>query len=83
MTQINVRMDDNIKLEADRLFTQLGISMSAAINMFVHQAVKEGGIPFHVTTKPDPFYSKSNMKVLLESIAEANQGKLTPHELID
>jgi DNA-damage-inducible protein J len=76
-------MEDDIKMQAEKLFAQLGISMSAAINMFVHQAVREGGIPFAVTTKEDPFYSRSNMKALLQSIDDAKRGKLTPHELID
>ncbi|GHV53356.1 hypothetical protein AGMMS49579_11980 [Spirochaetia bacterium] len=31
----------------------------------------------------DLFYSESNMKVLLQSIKEANEGKLTAHELIE
>ena len=31
----------------------------------------------------DPFYSPSNIAVLRQSIREANDGKLTPHELID
>jgi hypothetical protein len=31
----------------------------------------------------DPFYSESNIKVLRKSIKEANEGKLTEHELIE
>ena len=35
------------------------------------------------TDKADPFYSPSNMAVLRQSIHDADEGKLTAHELID
>ena len=57
--------------------------MTTAVNMFVRQVVRQGGIPFEITTKTDPFYSESNMRVLRQSIKEANEGKLTEHELIE
>jgi len=31
----------------------------------------------------DPFYSESNMKILKQSIKEADEGKLTKHDLIE
>lgn len=83
MAQVNIRMDDDLKHRGDELFNELGISMAAAVNMFVAQSVREGGIPFPVTTKKDPFYSAENMKVLRSSIAAAEAGKLTAHELIE
>jgi hypothetical protein len=36
-----------------------------------------------VTTRKAPFYSAENMKVLRKSIQEAEEGKLTAHELIE
>jgi DNA-damage-inducible protein J len=58
------------------------MNMTTAFNIFVRQTVREGGIPFAITTKPDPFYNAANMKILRQSIREANEGKLTVHELI-
>lgn len=75
MAQINIRMDDNLKEQADVLFDQLGLNMTTAVNMFVRQTIRQGGIPFEITTKPDPFYSTANMKVLRQSIREADEGK--------
>jgi len=81
MAQVNIRMDDDLKVQADKLFYELGLNMTTAFNMFVRQSLRQGGIPFEVTT--DPFYSASNMRVLRQSIKEAETGKLTTHELIE
>ena len=83
MAQINIRIDDNLKEKAELLFEELGLTMTTAFNMFLRQSIRQGGIPFEITTKIDPFYSASNMKVLRQSIKEANEGKLTEHELIE
>lgn len=84
MAQLNIRMDDSLKEQGEKLFSDLGMSFSTAVNVFVSQSVREGGIPFAVTTKSDdPFYRASNMAVLKQSIKEADEGKLTEHELIE
>lgn len=85
MAQLNIRIDDNLKEKGEKLFNELGMNFSTAFNIFVSQSVREGKIPFEITTKvkDDPFYSDSNMEILLKSIKEANEGKLTPHELIE
>ena len=83
MAQVNIRIDDGLKEKADFLFDELGLTMTTAINMFVKQAVRQGRIPFEITTHADPFYSDSNMRVLRQSIADADAGKLTEHNLIE
>jgi DNA-damage-inducible protein J len=37
--------------------------------------VRQGSIPFEITTKPDLFYSASNMRALQKSIQQAEEGK--------
>ncbi len=76
MAQVNIRIDDVLKQQGERLFDDLGLSFSAAVSVFVKQAVREGGLPFAITTKTDPFYSPSNMAVLRQSIQEAMEGML-------
>lgn len=49
---ITIRMDEDLRKEAEALFDQLGMSLTTAINIFVSQSVREGRIPFEVTTKP-------------------------------
>ena len=48
-TNISIRMDTELKAEADALFEQLGMNISTAFNIFVRQAVRDGGIPFKVS----------------------------------
>ncbi len=85
MAQVNIRIDDALKEKADSLFEELGINMTTAVNIFVRQTVRQGGIPFEVTTRTDPFYSESNIESLRKSIKEANNSKYvskTMEELI-
>lgn len=76
MAQLNIRIDDDLKEQGEKLFSALGLTFSSAFNIFVSQSVREGGLPFLVTTKAaDPFYSDSNMKALMESIRQGKEGK--------
>lgn len=50
-TNINIRVDENLKKEADQLFSDFGLSMSTAITMFLKSAVSNGGIPFEIKRK--------------------------------
>ena len=45
---INVRVDENLKKEAEGLFNDLGLNMSSAITMFLKSAVRYDGSPFDV-----------------------------------
>lgn len=46
---INIQVDSNVKKEATMVLTDLGLSMSSAINLFLKQVVKKNGIPFELT----------------------------------
>ena len=81
MAQVNIRIDDDLKVCADNIFEELGLNMTTAFTMFIRQTIRQGGIPFEITTRNDPFYSAENMRVLRKSIQEAEEGKLTAHEL--
>ena len=81
MAQINIRIDDNLKEQAELLFEELGLNMSTAFNVFIRQSIRQGGIPFVITTHVDPFFSESNIKVLQESIKEASESKFVSKSL--
>lgn len=51
MANVNVtlRMDEQLKKEADELFADFGISLNAAMTMFIKQAVREQRIPFEIS----------------------------------
>lgn len=46
--QTQIRIEEDLKKQAVELFSQLGIDMSSAVNMFLKQAVMRGGLPFNV-----------------------------------
>ena len=50
---ISVRLDDDLRREAEELFAELGLTMSSALTMFVRQTVREQAIPFIVTRRPN------------------------------
>ena len=75
MAQVNIRIDDTLKEQGEKLFAALGMSISTAISVFISQSVREGGLPFAVTVKTDPFYSENNLKALRASITDMEAGR--------
>ena len=55
---INIQVDSDVKKEATLVLTELGLSMSSAINLFLKQVIKKNGIPFEITNVP------ANKKIL-------------------
>lgn len=47
-TNLNIRIDEELKRQADALFSELGLNMSTAINIFLRYSVRYGGIPFEL-----------------------------------
>lgn len=45
---INMRVNPQIKSDAESIFASLGMTLTEAINVFLHKAVMEGGLPFDV-----------------------------------
>ncbi len=48
-TNISIRMDAELKAQADALFAELGMNLSTAFNIFVRQSLREGKIPFDIS----------------------------------
>ena len=67
-----IRIDSDIKRDATELFAKLGLDMSGAVNLFLHQCVLRGGLPFAVEV---PRYSQRT----LEAMAEANRISRDPN----
>lgn len=82
MTNITIRIDDDVKQEAETLFAKLGLSMSGAINVFFRQAIREQAIPFRIKTYNE-YFNSYNMKILNESIAQAKAGKVVVKTLAE
>ena len=52
MANVNIRVDDTIKKQAESIFAELGMSMSTATNIFYRQVVRTGGVPFELKLQP-------------------------------
>lgn len=46
---VTIRMDEELKKQADALFGDLGLSLSSAFHIFVRQSLREQAIPFAIT----------------------------------
>ena len=78
MAQISLRVDDDVKRNAERTLTDIGLSMSTAINIFLKKVARENRIPFELSA--DPFYSQENMDELERRVANVRAGKSTLKE---
>ena len=67
-----VRIDADVKRQASKIFAQLGIDMSTAMNIFLRQCVMKGGLPFNVES---PQFNKET----LEAIEEARRISKDPN----
>ena len=83
MTQVNFRIDDEIKANAEKALNDMGLTMSAAITMFLVKVGQEKRIPFEITA--DPFYSAENIAELERRIESIKNGTSTlkEHDLIE
>lgn len=79
MTQINLRVDDEVKQDAEQVCEELGMSMSTAITIFLKKMGREKRIPFEVSV--DPFYSEQNLARLRASAAQMDFTGGTVHEV--
>ena len=52
-TTFTFRLNPEVKKEASDLYESLGITLSDAINLFLHQSIREGGLPFDLRRQKD------------------------------
>ena len=78
MAQVNFRIDDDTKRQAEELFGQMGLTMSSAIMVFIRQALNERGIPFKVSAKNAAYHEE-----LLQAKRDWENGRKNFHEHTD
>lgn len=61
---MKIRIDADIKKQATDLFNDLGLDMSSAVNLFLHQCVLRGGLPFRVEM---PRYTQRTLDAMNEA----------------
>ena len=79
-TNVSIRMDTELKAQADELFAELGMNLAAAFNIFVRQSLREGGIPFEIRTdRPN----KETIAAMLEAENIAKDPKVKGYTDLD
>ncbi len=78
MTNVNFRMDADLKREMEKTCRDLGMNMTTAFTIFAKKVTNEQRIPF--TVSKDHFYSESNMQYLREAIGALNRGEGKQHD---
>ena len=61
---INMRIHPEVKEDAESIFASLGMTLTEAINIFLHKSIMEGGLPFSVR---QPRYNKETEAALVEA----------------
>jgi DNA-damage-inducible protein J len=49
---LNIRIDPELKHQAEAILSELGLPTSTAVTLFLKSVVRYGGIPFELRVKP-------------------------------
>ena len=82
LSTLTARIDENDKRNFDSFCSSVGLTTSAAVNMYVKAVLREKRIPFEIRQE-DPFFSAENQAYVLKSVQELRSGNGTAHELIE
>lgn len=74
-TNVNIRMDEDLKKQFDHLCSELGLNMSTAFNIFAKAMVRKQGIPFEVSLDTPNAETLSAMAEVEEMKKNPNLGK--------
>ena len=79
-TNISIRMDAELKAQADALFAELGMNLSTAFNIFVRQSLREGRIPFDISLNQP---SQETVAAMLEAERIAKDSSVKGYNDLD
>ncbi|MDR1194598.1 MAG: type II toxin-antitoxin system RelB/DinJ family antitoxin [Peptococcaceae bacterium] len=69
---LSIRMERALKEQAESLFSELGMNMTTALNIFVRQSVRQGKIPFEISlNRPN-----AETVAALREISDMRSGKI-------
>ena len=80
MAQVNFRIDDETKRQAEELFGRMGLTMSSAIAVFLKQAINDQAIPFRIQTPEARTLTKEELLSRIDDVA--NGRNCGYHELM-
>ena len=70
---VTIRLDREVKEQAEKMFNDFGMNLSTAFNIFARQSLRQGRIPFEIY---DPFYNEKNQTGLNRRIVDIEAGKI-------
>ena len=80
-TTLQIRLDTDLRKEAESLFSSAGLDLTDAVRLFLRQSVIRHRLPFEVIGA-DPFHSEANQRALADSIRSIERGEAQPHSLL-
>ncbi|MDR0466953.1 MAG: type II toxin-antitoxin system RelB/DinJ family antitoxin [Deltaproteobacteria bacterium] len=72
MANIQIRIDEQLRDQAQAVAQGMGLDLTAAVRLFLTQMVRENGLPFQ--PKSDPFYSAGNQAHLAQVAKDLDNG---------
>ena len=86
VASLNIKIDRDLKMQADNLFNRMGMNLTTAVNVFVRQAVHEQAIPFKIHVEDDNtvlLKAKLALKEMQEESAKNGNSEMTLDEIND
>ncbi len=75
-----VRLDVLVKEESEKLFNDLGLTLSSALNIFLRQALQAQGFPFAI--KREQPFNKTTLAAMREAVEIANDPEVKTHSSV-
>ncbi len=79
-TTFSVRMDSDLKKDCEELFTDLGMNLTTAINVFLRQSLRTGGFPFEIRQERP---NKETIAAMLEAERIAHDPNVKKYDDLD
>lgn len=72
-SSMSIRIDPQVKADVEAIYSRYGLSITEAINIFLHQSVNVGGLPFDL--RPEPGAATRAAMAEGDRLARAGQGR--------
>ena len=79
VVNVSFRIDAGLKKEAEELFQSLGLTLTAAFNVFLRKSIEEQGLPFLVQHKPN----KETLEAMNDAKIIANDSSIKGYTSMD
>ena len=73
MANINIRVDDALKAEAQELYRALGMDLSTAVNIFLRQSVQMQGLPFRPRLEQTESADTDDIEAISKRLIDKNR----------